>query len=812
MVFNRRHAMALQLENIEHFDSKSVMDEERFFLRLNESEKVLGLALSGGGIRSASFGLGVLQALLEHGILQSVDYLSTVSGGGYIGSALSWFRKHHHGKAQDGSGQGKFFDATNPFGIKGEGVRTGTDVNGETGVEGEQVEGISDEHKNTFLDFLRQHGNYLSPCDHLTFLSAVGVLIRNLILSFAVYFSILMIAFSLLMSLAYGVGQVSLYKQLVVKPLSGWEKNETVPDKYIRIDMPEEPGECSVSYRQTGTSKKKSWGKRSLFHFSILVAAFFAMLFILAGILFSIITWRAPSRDARAGENCSSYICRNFFQKAGGWLLKAFFLFTIIATVPVVDVLVSERIGAVGVVGYLSGVWAALAKVRRSMGRESVFKAAWIGDRLFEFGAMVFLYSALVAAFHLNIFVGIPAEAGDLINLDPFLTLLLIAVGTAFLGYFVNINYASLGRMYRDRLMESFLPDTQAIENNQWKQATEADRTLLNKLCKDEKGKVLKPYHLINANVILGNARREKYRGRGGDSFIMTPKFCGSDATGYVRTKYFMRKSKNKGGITLATAMAVSGAAANPHTGVAGQGPTRGPLVSMLMTVFNLRLGCWFSNPRMDAPYRALNYFRPGLGSLLNMGYRENSGYIEVTDGGHFENLGLYELIRRRVDTIIVSDAAADKDFNFGDLANAIERVRTDFGVSIRFKNEDEELGALVPGSLEKNAFSEKFKLAERGYAKGTIKYPCNGNPSKMGTIYLIKSTLVPGLPADIYGYKARHHTFPDQTTADQFFDENQFEAYRELGYRATDAMCLSYGKDLFGPGVENETGIVLDA
>ena len=58
----------------------------------NTSENNLtGLALSGGGIRSATFSLGVLQALARHDILKFIDYISTVSGGGHIGAGLTWW-------------------------------------------------------------------------------------------------------------------------------------------------------------------------------------------------------------------------------------------------------------------------------------------------------------------------------------------------------------------------------------------------------------------------------------------------------------------------------------------------------------------------------------------------------------------------------------------------------------------------------------------------------------------------------------------------------------------------------------------------
>lgn len=87
--------------------SKRVVQGENELLGINDDSLTLGIALSGGGIRSASFGLGVLQALKEHNILQAADYLSTVSGGGYIGSALTWFRKKEKVEGDDFSFLGK---------------------------------------------------------------------------------------------------------------------------------------------------------------------------------------------------------------------------------------------------------------------------------------------------------------------------------------------------------------------------------------------------------------------------------------------------------------------------------------------------------------------------------------------------------------------------------------------------------------------------------------------------------------------------------------------------------------------------------
>ena len=177
---------------------------------------------------------------------------------------------------------------------------------------------------------------------------------------------------------------------------------------------------------------------------------------------------------------------------------------------------------------------------------------------------------------------------------------------------------------------------------------------------------------------------------------------------------------------------------------------------------------------------------KPGLATLTGRDLNENGAYVQLSDGGHFEHRESW-LVRRKVDFLWISDAGQDSGFSFEDLANAIERVRVDFGVNLRFQNDDYDLSHLIPGSATSDNpagenFIERYKLATRGYAIGTIEYP----DEKKGVVVYVKSTLTRGLPGDLYGYKSRNGNYPHQTTLDQFFDEDQFEAYRELGYRLT--------------------------
>jgi hypothetical protein len=321
-------------------------------------------------------------------------------------------------------------------------------------------------------------------------------------------------------------------------------------------------------------------------------------------------------------------------------------------------------------------------------------------------------------------------------------------------------------------LMELFMPDKEAIRLNQWRQAGAADQFDLVKLV-DERGRPQRPLHLVNCNVVMVGARQDRFRGRGGDSFVLSPQFSGSSATGWIETR-----NLGDGHFTLATAVAASGAAASPHAGVAGRGITRNPLVSLLLSLTNVRLGYWIRNPRVSRTPRYWhkwfppNLLLPGIRQgLFGSGTTENAFFIELTDGGHFDNTGLYELIRRRVKVIVLSQGSQDVSYAMEDLANAIQRVRVDFGVHIRFTCEAYPLGAICPPELG--------QCVQRGWALGTIKYP---GASQQGYILYLQASPIERMNADTVSYWRRNVDFPNQTTADQFFDEEQIEAYRELG------------------------------
>jgi hypothetical protein len=220
----------------------------------------------------------------------------------------------------------------------------------------------------------------------------------------------------------------------------------------------------------------------------------------------------------------------------------------------------------------------------------------------------------------------------------------------------------------------------------------------------------------------------------------------------------------NDGGITLGTAIAISGAAASPN-----QGYHSSPLIGFVMTLFNVRLGWWLGNPRYPACARREGP-KLGIWQVLCELFGQTDdqrGYVYLSDGGHFENLGLYEMIRRRCHFIVVSDGGCDPDCAFEDLGNAVRKIWIDLGVSIDFRKID----------IRKRGFPEKNLYC----ALGTVRYP---ESNQLGYVLYIK----PGFhndgrePADVTAYALANVAFPHETTADQFFSESQLESYRALG------------------------------
>ncbi|MGL5889313.1 MAG: hypothetical protein ACRC3B_05475, partial [Bacteroidia bacterium] len=461
-------------------------------------------------------------------------------------------------------------------------------------------------------------------------------------------------------------------------------------------------------------------------------------------------------------------------QKASGLLWKLILLLLLFGVIPLIHSSIRSEIskadflfaGGSTSFGIVVSIWQ-YWKAQNNDKSSGTFSSA-----LVYLGAFSLIYGLTLVAY----IIGSKGIAfGNNIAFWPFIFCGALFLLSFFFGVFVNLNLISPSRIWRNRLMETFMPEKRAVQDNHWEPAVSADKTLLEDMCR---GKNKKPYHLINTNIILANSEKVKYRSRGGDNFVLSPLFTGSGATGWCKTDnthgHFSRR------VSLATAMATSAAAVNPNAGVSGEGATRNTIVSVMFIILNIRLGFWMTNPAKRPWKMPPNFFIPGLnGQLLGMGLKETDRNIQLSDGGHFENLGIYELIRRELSVIIVSDGGADPKFNFDDLANAAEKVRVDFGAQIEFVKEY-SLGDMLPDSAGDSLFEKKYAIAKNGFAVADISYASG----KKGKLYYVKLTMVENLPTNVYSYKGLYPDFPHQSTADQFFDEKQFEAYRELGYK----------------------------
>jgi hypothetical protein len=215
-----------------------------------------------------------------------------------------------------------------------------------------------------------------------------------------------------------------------------------------------------------------------------------------------------------------------------------------------------------------------------------------------------------------------------------------------------------------------------------------------------------------------------------------------------------------RGELTLSTAFSVSGAAVDPDTYA-----TRSRPVSILMTLLNVRLGVWLPNPCHEPRrWRFPAWYQLMLREMLGVGLNESDARIHLADGGHFENLGVYELLRRRCRYILVSDAGADPGTTLVDLGQAVQLERAALGPAL-----DQCADELIHAGET---------LRERVHIVGNVIYA----DGSRGEILYLKALMRTRLGADVYGYWRSNPDFPDQPTSDQFYGELQFDSYRELG------------------------------
>jgi hypothetical protein len=887
----------------------------------------IGLALSGGGIRSAIVSLGVMQRLAKTGLLRQVDYLSTVSGGGFIGSALSWWM---HNSALNVPGTANFDLGDNfPFGTE----------------PPESAAGI----EPPALKFMRENGRYLVPGNGHGVAAGIAVVLRAAFLNLLVLIPIvaltLMIVdwigtWSFVADLPSAMASFAEHPMLVLNSSLGSDVTTGFPPIYLLLLLVTaavavlfaivsvnlsiqswlERGEssddaffssliyswckssgllrptpvrwllaliiCAViavilvlivgwvvplagPVLKTGVLEPEISGNLWLpnLFFGVSVLAFgivyfaggsetqlryrkkfiqMAAVFFAVGILdlgisnfpklvdqsrlwavaiawvwatsavvvatgyfavWSFLLGHLVRNVLQTRDTSVRYGARRQFEKVFGAALVLAAACIAIGVLPIIVGRINESVAGGGptaaislVLGITSAIWGHYRTYLRGLGGKGTGITLMIGSLLLLYGILILGYM-IATAYN---------EADTAMTRVVILVLITVA---AITGWFTNLNYLSLHRFYRDRLAEAFMPDFQTTKLGVNAPADGADKLPIaaptqpeaiseafNNSCR--KGL----YHIVNANVILDRARQIKYRSRGGDNFILSPLYCGSNATGWQKSADFVG-----GEMTLASAMAISGAAANPRSGFAGTGITRNNLVSLAMSALSLRLGYWVAKPlAKDGSVssgtkivrRANHFFPSAWYAISKRGYSENSNFLELSDGGHFENLGVYELVRRRCGLIIICDGGQDPDSSYQSLTYAALRVKEDFGAVIKFNVElnegtekDPNYKLTSPAELvarpTNNEFPKGAEFATRGFFLASVDYGERGGGAwpKQGLIIYLKSAMIKDLGLVARGYKGAHPEFPYQSTSDQFFEPEQFEAYREVGHKICEQM-----------------------
>jgi hypothetical protein len=350
-----------------------------------------------------------------------------------------------------------------------------------------------------------------------------------------------------------------------------------------------------------------------------------------------------------------------------------------------------------------------------------------------------------VTLFYVLLHFGLHSVRGTIVLVGLAIFFFIVAV------FILNINLTGPHRLYRDQLARTFV---QTNETND----TPVPLTDIN----PRDGA---PYHLINAALNVPSSTNTALRDRRCDFFLFSKNWCGSPVTGYHPTREWRT---NNAPPDLATAMAISGAAASSYMGLGSM-----PTLTALLTFLNVRLGFWILNPRRRARLKS-----PGFLCLIRemtgIAMSEHQAWLNLSDGGHIENTAVYELLRRRCKFIICVDGEADPQYRFEGLMTLVRHAQIDFGIGI-----EANLNNIRPDPA--TGYSQTHAVLCR------VHYP----DRPLGLLLYLKLSVTGNEPELIRRFRIAHPDFPHQTTLDQFFNEEQFEAYRELGVHVAESLFL---------------------
>ncbi len=698
-------------------------------VKIKTSAGLVGLAFSGGGIRSATFNLGILQALDKKGILRYCDYLSTVSGGGYIGSCLTSLLSNPKASTDSAAQKGYF-----PFRFLRDSESDDPDE-----VEYDLAEAPNTYDERKEMSHLRAAKNYLQLDRGLfsietwrfiaMFLS--GVLLINLIPLAIAISAAYTLFFVETHSIAAFIPQLNEMGELINK----FDKATTLHNFYaLTLFLFHIAGAAFLSM--------------------VVVRGFAVLLNLNSSFIHNLQAWLIATTITLIVFigliALTFYLFLDEYQKVDKQIFTVL-NYTLLATL------------FVFILGRLKTANKGLQKISNTL--LFLALAALLPILFAQFMRLLwttgFLESALSDFISVSIF-----QTYKYLDIPMPIVTVLILVAIALL---INLNRISFHAFYRNSLSRSYL------FKQEEKQIKSNVSVKMSELHEHYNG----PYHIINATLNIMGSKNRYLRGRGADYFIFSKYYCGSESTGYRSTT-----SYNQGSTELATAMAISGAAASPK-----MGRRTNRLFALYMILFNIRLNVWMPNP--DPKYEMPPVWPYYLLKEFFLGGQEDNSLLNLSDGGHHENLGIYPLLKRRCRLIIISDAAADPKFKMDDLANLQRKARIDLGINIKLN--------MTPLRPNKKGNVEQY------YVKGTIHYPNDKN----GTLLYIKTAMTGNESEDLLAYRRQNPSFPDETTADQFFNEAQFESYRKLGEIEGQAVCPEIKEEitkLFGSLEENNS------
>jgi len=782
----------------------------RSVLGLQADKAAVGLALSGGGIRSATFSLGLLQALSARGALHRFDYLSSVSGGSYVGSFFGAL--FVHGEERSGTKSGGWhpaFDAAAP-------------LQSPLGVEA--------------VRRLRDSGRYLTPAGTSDAFFGAAVVARNWTAVQLVIGMGALLGFSLLRWVDWFHGlpksdhvSWSLTWALVVA--CAFTAAAALAYWLTRRDWIPGPRTARLGTNLfflallavLGWLTHDLWSQetRSLFWTSpwtvfVSVVILLAIgLHVWAEYRYGYVDFTDPpaGADARQTREHRRRDLRNpqllipaedrVRSAHSRSLSKA-----LTATLAVIAVIVVDWLGGLlydTIAGNAHGLniggcgdavrkaWPTLLAAAPAFSWFANYrlqKAAWTNnDRAAPRSTLLLIAGLLLVGTWLTIWSGLShwLDTGHRGRAGTTLAVVL-AVNIVAGVSFSFINLSSLSTFYASRLRRAYIgassygrPFTSVSEDDP------EDAIRLENYYREglKKGA---PLHLINVTIAetIPAGSNLVARDRKGKPMHLSP--AGLVFEGERPGDVVTQGRRWGEELPLANWIAISGAAVSAAI---GSGSSLG--LSIMATMANVRLGYWWKQSRKGSsgPSRqaVANPIQRYLLRELRGAFRgTRSPRWYLTDGGHFDNTGIYPLLQRELAFIVASDNGADAAYRLEDLIRLVGRARTDLGAEIHFLNRaalDVELGPATPlasviGQLDELVRGDAARPGGPIAALARLTYRSGAE----GLLLLVKPRLTFREPPEVLAYSARSDCsdFPQQSTGDQFFDEVQWEAYRRLG------------------------------